>query len=174
MVSFLSLYLQVLLLNISCTPSSYVYDSSVSIKVPVFPFHFVPFNSVNGRILKKEDGVMGSLVAFFRNGEVQLYYEPNFLGRRLNNSGISRCVARRCHLRRIEVPKPWRSSSPRKIAASEDIVLISRWGRWRGDRKVVEHSKGNVLRFETSVTSLWQPQIFFGKPSPEIILNSKM
>jgi hypothetical protein len=36
--------------------------------------------------MRKKDGVMGPLSAFFRNGKVQLYYEPNFLGRRLNNS----------------------------------------------------------------------------------------
>jgi hypothetical protein len=74
--------------------------------------------------MRKKDGVMGSLFAFFRNGEVQLYYEPNYLGRRLNNSGMSRCVAWR--FRRIEVPETWRSSSPRKIATLEDFVVISR------------------------------------------------
>jgi hypothetical protein len=124
MFSFLSLYLQVLLLNISCTPFSYFYDSSASIKL--FPFHSVLLNSVNGRILRKEDGVTGSLAACFRNGEVQLYYESNFLGRRLNNSGISRCVARRWRFRKIEVSETWLPSSPRKITALEDIVIISR------------------------------------------------
>jgi hypothetical protein len=71
--------------------------------------------------MRKKDGVMGSLPAFFRNGEVQ----PNFLERRLNNSGMSRFVSWRWRFRRIEVPEPWRSSSPRKIAALEDIVVIS-------------------------------------------------
>ena len=78
--------------------------------------------------MSKLDGVKGSLVIFFRNGVVQVYYENNFFRRRLNYSAMSHCVTWHIRnyrgFRRVEVPASWRGSSARKIGASEDIVVI--------------------------------------------------
>jgi hypothetical protein len=53
--------------------------------------------------MSKLDGVKGSLVVFFRNGVVQVYYENNFFRRRLNYSAMSHCVT--WHIRIFEGSK---------------------------------------------------------------------
>jgi hypothetical protein len=47
------------------------------------------------------------------------------------------------------VPVPWRASSLRTIAASEDIVVIVGDKRGVSTGIVVDHSRAKVLRFET-------------------------